>query len=49
LLDPITQDSAAFYQDRALFDDFKGIVLETSEGKRIAQALGDLNYPKQLL
>ncbi|KAF3889575.1 MULTISPECIES: class II aldolase/adducin family protein [Nostocales] len=41
LLDPITQDSAAFYQDHALFDDFKGIVLETSEGKRIAQALGD--------
>ncbi|AFY31739.1 class II aldolase/adducin family protein [Calothrix sp. PCC 7507] len=38
-LDPITQDSAVFYQDHALFDDFTGIVLETSEGKRIAQAL----------
>lgn len=41
LLDPITQDAAIFYQDHALFDDFKGVVLETSEGKRIAQALGD--------
>ncbi len=40
-IDPITQDSAVFYQDHALFDDFKGIVLETSEGKRIAQTLGD--------
>ncbi|MEH2392765.1 MAG: class II aldolase/adducin family protein [Nostoc sp.] len=40
LLDPITQDSCAFYQDHALFDDFTGIVLETSEGKRIAQGLG---------
>ena len=29
-----------FYQDHALFDDFTGIVLETSEGKRIAQGLG---------
>src|SRR5579883_2045946 len=25
LLDPITQDSCAFYQDHGLFDDFKGI------------------------
>lgn len=41
LLDPISQDSCAFYQDHALFDDFTGVVLETSEGKRIAQALGD--------
>lgn len=40
LLDPITQDSCVFYQDHALFDDFKGIVLETSQGQRIAQALG---------
>jgi ribulose-5-phosphate 4-epimerase/fuculose-1-phosphate aldolase len=41
LLDPITQDSCAFYQDVALFDDFTGIVFETSEGARIAEALGD--------
>src|SRR4051794_31077315 len=40
LLDPITQDSCAFYQDHSLFDDYTGVVYETSEGDRIAQALG---------
>src|SRR5208282_1158041 len=40
LLDPITQDSCAFYQDHGLFDDFTGVVYETSEGDRIAKALG---------
>src|SRR6266481_7996090 len=41
LLDPITQDACAFYQDHSLFEEFRGIVFETSEGERIAQALGD--------
>lgn len=41
LLDPLTQDSCAFYEDHALFDDFTGVVLEPAEGRRIAQALGD--------
>jgi len=40
LLDPITQDSCAFYDDHALFDDFTGVVLDTEEGKRIGYALG---------
>jgi ribulose-5-phosphate 4-epimerase/fuculose-1-phosphate aldolase len=40
LLDPITQDACAFYDDHALFDDFTGVVYETSEADRIAQALG---------
>jgi ribulose-5-phosphate 4-epimerase/fuculose-1-phosphate aldolase len=40
LLDPITQDSCAFFEDHALFDDFTGVVLDTEEGKRIAHALG---------
>jgi ribulose-5-phosphate 4-epimerase/fuculose-1-phosphate aldolase len=40
LLDPITQDSCAFYEDHGLFDDFTGVVYETSEGDRIAKALG---------
>lgn len=40
-LDPITQDSCAFYGDHALFDDFTGVVIDTEEGKRIAHALGD--------
>jgi ribulose-5-phosphate 4-epimerase/fuculose-1-phosphate aldolase len=40
LLDPITQDACAFYEDHAVFADFTGVVYETSEGQRIAQALG---------
>lgn len=39
-LDPITQDSCAFYEDHALFDDFTGVVLDMNEGQRIASALG---------
>jgi ribulose-5-phosphate 4-epimerase/fuculose-1-phosphate aldolase len=39
-LDPLTQDSCKFYKDHALFDDFSGVVLEQSEGERIAEALG---------
>ena len=44
LLEPITQDSCAFYDNHVLFDDFTGVVLETSEGDRIAEALGCLLY-----
>ncbi|WP_436758916.1 class II aldolase/adducin family protein [Streptosporangium sp. V21-05] len=40
LLEPLTQDACAFYEDHALFDDYTGVVLETEEGRRIAQALG---------
>jgi len=40
LLDPITQDVCAFYDDHAVFADFTGVVYEASEGERIAQALG---------
>ncbi|MFT4631827.1 MAG: ribulose-5-phosphate 4-epimerase/fuculose-1-phosphate aldolase, partial [Crocinitomicaceae bacterium] len=40
LLDPLTQDSCAFYDEHVLFDDFTGVVLDTSEGERIASALG---------
>ncbi|MEH3157438.1 MAG: class II aldolase/adducin family protein [Sphingomonas taxi] len=41
LLDPITQDSCFFYENHALFETFSGIVLDNSEGQRIAEALGD--------
>ncbi len=41
LLDPITQDACAFYQDHSLFADYTGVVYETAEGDRIAQALGN--------
>ncbi|MBW3614575.1 MAG: class II aldolase/adducin family protein [Actinobacteria bacterium] len=41
LLDPITQDACAFYDDHGLFDDYTGVVLDVEEGKRIAHALGE--------
>ncbi len=40
LLDPLTQDACAFFEDHVLFDDFSGVVLDLSEGKRIAESLG---------
>lgn len=40
LLDPLTQDACAFYQDCGLFADYTGVVYDTSEGDRIAEALG---------
>lgn len=40
-LDPLTQDSCAFYEDHSVFDDYTGVVLDTSEGKRIAEKLGN--------
>ncbi|MDE3086688.1 MAG: class II aldolase/adducin family protein [Acidobacteriota bacterium] len=41
LLDPITQDVCAFYEDHGLFDDYTGVVVDTEEGKRIAASLGE--------
>jgi ribulose-5-phosphate 4-epimerase/fuculose-1-phosphate aldolase len=43
LLDPISQDSCFFYEQHVLFEDFSGVVLDTSEGERIAAALGEKN------
>jgi ribulose-5-phosphate 4-epimerase/fuculose-1-phosphate aldolase len=40
LLDPLTQDACAFYEDHSLFSDYTGVVYDMSEGDRIAQALG---------
>ena len=39
-LDPLTQDSLAFYDDHAVYGDYAGVVLDLEEGKRIAHALG---------
>jgi ribulose-5-phosphate 4-epimerase/fuculose-1-phosphate aldolase len=41
LLDPLTQDACAFYDDHSLFADFTGVVYTASEGERIAEALGN--------
>jgi ribulose-5-phosphate 4-epimerase/fuculose-1-phosphate aldolase len=40
LLDPITQDVCAFYEDHSVFDDYTGVVVDVEDGKRIAHALG---------
>ncbi len=40
LLDPITQDACAFYDDCGLFAAYTGVVYDTSEGERIAETLG---------
>lgn len=39
-LDIITQDSCAFYNDIAVYNSFRGIVLAADEGIAIAKALG---------
>jgi ribulose-5-phosphate 4-epimerase/fuculose-1-phosphate aldolase len=36
-LDPLTQDSCAFYEDHAVFDPFSGVVLDGDEGVRLAR------------
>ncbi|MDZ7965827.1 MAG: class II aldolase/adducin family protein [Nostoc sp. DedSLP03] len=41
ILDPITQDVCAFYEDHALFSDYTGVVLGSEDGQRIAATLGD--------
>ena len=41
LLDPLTQDACAFYQDHGLFSDYTGVVYDVSEGDRIGEALGN--------
>jgi len=40
LLDPITQDACAFFEDHAIFEDYAGVVLDVVEGQRITDALG---------
>ncbi|MGW2561019.1 class II aldolase/adducin family protein [Streptomyces sp. NPDC001514] len=40
LLDPITQEACAFYEDHALYDAYTGVAVDADEGRRIAAALG---------
>jgi ribulose-5-phosphate 4-epimerase/fuculose-1-phosphate aldolase len=40
VLEPISQDACAFYEDLAVFDDYTGVVYDTDEGYRLARALG---------
>jgi len=39
-IDIITQDSCAFYNDLAVYDSFRGVVLVKEEGENIAKSLG---------
>jgi ribulose-5-phosphate 4-epimerase/fuculose-1-phosphate aldolase len=39
-LDPLTQDACAFYRDHSVYDGFEGVVLDSVEGKRVAESLG---------
>jgi ribulose-5-phosphate 4-epimerase/fuculose-1-phosphate aldolase len=40
LIEPITQEACAFYEDHALVDRYTGVVVDEGEGRRIAGALG---------
>jgi len=39
-LEPITQDSCAFYNDHSLYTDYGGVAVDMDEGRQIAEALG---------
>ncbi|WFB08917.1 class II aldolase/adducin family protein [Streptomyces sp. LX-29] len=40
LLDPITQDVCAFFEDHAVYDAYSGVAADPAEGRAIAAALG---------
>jgi len=40
-LDMITQDSCAFYDDHAVYSNYRGVVLDEEEGEAIVEALGN--------
>ncbi|MFI6933805.1 class II aldolase/adducin family protein [Streptomyces sp. NPDC050287] len=39
-LEPITQDACAFFEDHGIYSDYRGVVNDTEEGRRIGVALG---------
>jgi ribulose-5-phosphate 4-epimerase/fuculose-1-phosphate aldolase len=41
LLEPITQDACAFFEDHAVYREFGGVALDSAEGDSIASSLGD--------
>ena len=40
LLDPITQEACAFYEDHVFFDDARVLITEASEAEQMAKAIG---------
>jgi ribulose-5-phosphate 4-epimerase/fuculose-1-phosphate aldolase len=41
LLEPLSQNACAFYEDHAVYDNYDGVVFDVEEGDRIGAALGD--------
>ncbi|MFD7612680.1 class II aldolase/adducin family protein [Streptomyces sp. NPDC059828] len=41
LIEPMTQEACAFYEDHALYDAYTGVSVNAAEGRSIATALGD--------
>ncbi|MEU9603118.1 class II aldolase/adducin family protein [Streptomyces sp. NPDC048057] len=40
LVEPLTQEACAFYEDHALVDAYTGVAVDALEGRRVADALG---------
>lgn len=40
-LEPITQDAGAFFEDHGLYSDYREVVNDAEEGRRIGVALSD--------
>jgi ribulose-5-phosphate 4-epimerase/fuculose-1-phosphate aldolase len=40
LLDPITQDACAFFEDHVVFDEYDGVVQDGEYGERLGRAFG---------
>jgi ribulose-5-phosphate 4-epimerase/fuculose-1-phosphate aldolase len=40
-VEPLTQDACAFYDDVGTYAEYRGVVLSSEEGQRIARAMGD--------
>ena len=45
LLDPITQDACAFYEDHVFFDDTRVLITEASEAAHMADCIGRTRQP----
>ncbi|GAA5021147.1 class II aldolase/adducin family protein [Streptomyces siamensis] len=39
-LAPLTQDACAFHEDQGIYSDYRGVVNDSEEGRRIGEALG---------
>lgn len=42
MVEPLTQDACAFFEDHGRYDDYQGVVSDSQEGKNIATALGGM-------